>query len=329
MDSRHICPKLCFCAADAEGIIGDVEILRVAVACCLEVRISGLLRSVGTGKALPLAVNGNGYRMTVCGRLIDLGLRDGIIKIRHKFAHFRKCRSAFLFQKQRFFLAHSRRFRLGGFRRGWVMLRLVKAQGTNLYIIGEVVFVTGIYCHGFLGVGGFWFFFGDSRILCGGLSWLRIPLHEPREALPALRTGDGIEKRRVAEGNIKDADALDDIGLAVFQIHRIAYGIRERFSLRDRSRFGSFLNCFLRRVPSVLLHVLIRNMNEVAEIEVFQLVGNKLLQRAVLAGFQMLIVQIALQPVIHKVDVHLKGNLIIGDGGVGDADFRRVAEIRL
>ena len=97
MDSRHICPKLCFCAADAEGIIGDVEILRVAVACCLEVRISGLLRSGGTGKALPLAVNGNGYRMTVCGRLVDLGLRDGIIKIRHKFAHFRKCRSAFLF----------------------------------------------------------------------------------------------------------------------------------------------------------------------------------------------------------------------------------------
>ena len=267
--------------------------------------------------------------MTVCGRLVDLGLRDGIIKIRHKFAHFRKCRSAFLFQKQRFFLAHSGRFRLGGFHRGWVMLRLVKAQGTNLYIIGEVVFVTGIYRHGFLGVGGFWFFFGDSRILCGCLFRLRIPLHEPREALPALRTGDGIEKRRVAEGNIKDADALDDIGLAVFQIHRIAYGIRERFSLRDRSRFGSFLNCFLRRVPSVLLHVLIRNMNEVAEIEVFQLVGNKLLQRAVLPGFQMLIIQIALQPIIHKVNVHLNGYLVIGDGGVSDANLRRVAEIRL
>ena len=312
MDSRHICPKLCFCAADAEGIIGDVEILRVAVACCLEVRISGLLRSVGTGKALPLAVNGNGYRMTVCGRLVDLGLRDGIIKIRHKFAHFRKCRSAFLFQKQRFFLAHSRRFRLGGFRRGWVMLRLVKAQGANLHIIGEVVFVGGIYRHGFLGISRFLF-------------RLRIPLHEPREALPALRTGDGIEKRRVAEGNIKNADALDDIGLAVFQIHRIACGIREGFSLRGGSCFGSFRNCFLRLVPSVLLHILIRNMNEVAEIEVFQLVGNNLLQRAVLPGFQMLVIQIALQPVIHKVDIHLNGNLIISDGGVGDADFRRVA----
>ena len=142
-------------------------------------------------------------------------------------------------------------------------------QSAGCESIGEVIFVTGIHRHGFLGVGVVWFFFGDSRILCGGLFRLRIPLHEPREALPALRTGDGIEKRRVAEGNIKDADALDDIGLAVFQIHRIAYGIRERFSLRDRSRFGSFLNCFLRRVPSVLLHVLIRNMNEVAEIEVF------------------------------------------------------------
>ena len=43
----------------------------------------------------------------------------------------------------------------------------------------------------------------------------------------------------------------------------------------------------------------------------------------------MLIVQIAFQPVIHKVDVHLNGNLIVGDGGVGDTDLRRVAEIRL
>ena len=247
--------------------------------------------------------------MTVCGRLVDLGLRDGIIKIRHKFAHFRKCRSAFLFQKQRFFLAHSRRFRLGGFRRGWVMLRLIKAQGANLHVIREVIFVTGIHRHGFLGISRFLF-------------RLRIPLHEPREALPALRTGDGIEKRRVAEGNIKDADALDDIGLAVFQIHRIAYGIRERFSLRGRSRFFRFM-------PAVLLHILIRNMDELAEIEVFQLVGNKLLQRAVLPGFQMRVIQIALQSVIHKVDVHLNGNLIVGDGGVGDADLRRVAEIRL
>ena len=31
------------------------------------------------------------------------------------------------------------------------MFRLVKAQGTNLYIIGEVAFVTGIYRHGFRG----------------------------------------------------------------------------------------------------------------------------------------------------------------------------------
>ena len=293
-----------------------MEILCVAVACCLEVRISGLLRSVGTGKALPLAVNGNGYRMTVCGSLVNLGLRDGIIKIRHKFAHFRKCRSAFLFQKQRFFLAHSRRFRLGGFRRGWVMLRLVKTQSANLHIIGEVVFVGWIHRHGFLGVSRFLF-------------RLRIPLHEPREALPALRTGDGIEKRRVAEGNIKDADALDDIGLAVFQIHRIPYGIRERFSLRDRSCFGNVCNCFLWLMPAVLLHILIRNMDEVAEIEVFQLVGNKLLQRAVLPGFQMRVVQIAFQPEVHKVDIHLNGNLIVGDSSVSDTDFRRVAEIRL
>jgi len=70
-------------------------------------------------------------------------------------------------------------------------------------------------------------------------------------------------------------------------------------------------------------------MNEVAEIEVFQLVGNKLLQRAVLPGFQMLIVQIAFQPEVHKVDIHLNGNLIVGDSGVGDANLGGVAEIRL
>jgi len=329
MDSRHICPKLCFCAADAEGIIGDVKILRVAVACRLEVSISGLLRSGGIGKVLPLAVNGDRYRRTMCGRLVDLGLRDGIIKIRQKLAHFRKRCSTFMLQNQSFFLAHGRRFRLDRFRRGRVMLRLVKAQSANLHIIGEVAFVTGIYRHGFLGVGGFWFFFGDNRILCGGLFRLRIPLHEPREALPALRAGDGIEKRRVAEGNIKDADALDDIGLSIFQIHRIAYGIRELFSLRDRSCFGNVCNCFLWLMPVVLLHILIRNVNEVAEIEIFQLVGNNLLQRAVLPGFQMLIIQIALQPIIHKVNVHLNGNLIVCDSGVGDADLRRVAEIRL
>ena len=288
-DCLDVAPEFLLCTALAEIVVQNAEVFR---------------------------------RRQRCERLVYLGLRDGIIGVGYKFAHFRKCRSAFLFQKQRFFLAHSRRFRLGGFRRGWVMLRLVKTQSANLHIIGEVVFVGGIYRHGFLGVGVVWFFFGDSRILCGSLFRLRIPLHEPREALPALRTGDGIEKRRVAEGNIKDADALDNIGLAVFQIHRIAYGIRERFSLRGRS-------CFLRRVPSVLLHVLIRNMNEVAEIEIFQLVGNKLLQRGVLPGFQMLVIQIALQPEVHKVDIHLNGNLIVGDGGVGDADLGGVAEIRL
>ena len=254
-----------------------------------------------------------------CERLVYLGLQNCIIGVGYKLTHFRKCRPPLMLQNQSFFFTHD----------GRVMLRLVKAQGANLYIIGEVIFVTGIHRHGFLGVGGFWFFFGDSRILCGSLFRLRIPLHEPCEALPALRTGDGIEKRRVAEGNIKDADALDDIGLSIFQIHRIAYGIRELFSLRDRSCFGNVCNCFLRLVPSVLLHILIRNMNEVAEIEIFQLIGNKLLQRAVLAGFQMLIVQIAFQPVIHKVDIHLNGNLIVGDGGIGDSNFGNVAEIRL
>ena len=268
MDSRHICPKLCFCAADAEGIIGDAEVFCVPAKIVLILLVHGFFGGFTVGEGLPLAayLHGNG---------IDV---HDIIKRRR--------------------------------------LRLIKAQGANLHVIREVIFVTGIYRHGFLGVSRFLF-------------RLRIPLHEPREALPALRTRDRVEKRWVAERNIKKPDALNNERLAVLQIYRIAYGIRELFSLRDRSCFGNVCNCFLRLVPAVLLHNLIRNVNEVAEIEIFQLVGNNLLQRAVLPGFQMLIIQIALQPVIHKVDVHLNGNLIVGDGGVGDADLRRVAEIRL
>ena len=149
MDSRHICPKLCFCTADTEGIIGDVKILRVAVACRLEVSISGLLRSGDAGKVLPLAVNGDGYRRTVCGRFVNLGLRDGIIKIRHKLTHFRKRRSTFMLQNQHFFRAHGGRFRLGGFRSGRVMLRFRDMKRLDFYIVGQVRFFGGIERDGF------------------------------------------------------------------------------------------------------------------------------------------------------------------------------------
>ena len=43
----------------------------------------------------------------------------------------------------------------------------------------------------------------------------------------------------------------------------------------------------------------------------------------------MLIVQIALQSIIRKVNVHLNGDLVIGDGGVSNANLRWVAKIRL
>ena len=149
MDSRHICPKLCFCAADAEGIIGDVEILRVAVACRLEVSVSGLLRSGNAAKVLPLAVNGDGYRRAVHGRLVDLGLRGGILKIRHKLAHFRKRCSTFMLQNQPFFLAHGGRFRLDRFRSGRVMLRFWGVQRLDFYVVGQVCFLGGIERDGF------------------------------------------------------------------------------------------------------------------------------------------------------------------------------------
>ena len=275
-DCLDVAPEFLLCTACAEIVVQNAEILR---------------------------------RRQRRERLVDLDLRDSVIGVGYKFAHFQKCRPPLMLQSQSFFFTHD----------GRVNLRLVKAQGANLHIIGEVVFVGWIHRHGFLGVSRFLF-------------RLRIPLHEPREALPALRAGDGIEKRRVAEGNIKDADALDNIGLAVFQIHRIAHRVWEFVLLRDGStlnRFRGFNIWCFRFMPAVLLHILIRNMNEVAEIEVFQLVGNKLLQRAVLPGFQMRVIQIALQPVIHKVDIHLNGNLVVGDGGVGDANLGGIAEIRL
>ena len=149
MDSCYICPKLCFCAADAEGIIGDAKILRVAVACRLEVGVSGLLRSGDAGKVLPLAVNGDGYRRAGCGRLVYLGLRDGIIKVRHKLAHFRKRRAAFLLQNQRVFLTHGGRFRLGGFCGGRVMLRFRDMKRLDFYVIGQMRFLGRIERHGF------------------------------------------------------------------------------------------------------------------------------------------------------------------------------------
>ena len=119
------------------------------MACRLEVSVSGLLRSGNAGKALPLAVNGDRYRRTVCGRLVDLGLRDGIIRIRHKLAHFRKRRASFLLQNQSFFLAHGRRFRLGGFRSGRVMLRFRDVQRLDFYVVGQVCFLGGIERDGF------------------------------------------------------------------------------------------------------------------------------------------------------------------------------------
>ena len=119
------------------------------MACRLEVSVSGLLRSGNAGKVLPLAVNGDGYRRTVCGRLVDLGLRDGIIKIRHELAHFRKRRAPFLLQNQRFFLAHGGRFRLGGFRSGRVMLRFRDMKRLDFYVVGQVCFLGGIERDGF------------------------------------------------------------------------------------------------------------------------------------------------------------------------------------
>ena len=63
-------------------------------------------------------------------------------------------------------------------------------------------------------------------------------------------------------------------------------------------------------------------MNEVVEIKDFQLVGNQLLHGTVLPGLQMRTVQITLQPEIHKIDIHLNGNFIVGNGRVGDTYFR-------
>ena len=191
-------------------------------------------------------------------------------------------------------------------------------QRLNYHIIRKPGFLCRIDSLDFSVVAGNRFRFLGHRLRC---SFLRLgkAFHEPRKVFFALRTEDGIEKRRVAQGNIEGSDALDDERLAVLQIYRIAYGIRER-------RLGCFRSGFM---EAVLLNLLVRNIGQLAEIQTLQLVCNELLHRGILPGFQMFAIQIPFQAIIHKVDIHLYGNLIVGDGGIGYADLREVAEIRV
>ena len=56
---------------------------------------------------------------------------------------------AFLLQNQPFFIAHGGRFRLGGFRRGRVMLRFRDVQRLDFYVVGQVRFLGRIERDGF------------------------------------------------------------------------------------------------------------------------------------------------------------------------------------
>ena len=175
---------------------------------------------------MPLAVNGNRYRRTVCGRLVDLGLRDGIIKIRHKLAHFRKSGSAFMLQNQRFFLVHGERFRFGGFRSGRVMLRFRNVKRLDFYVVGQMRFLGRIERHGF-GDGLLLFRYFRSKQMGVAL----VPAQQRGKPFLAFYTKDGICLRRVAEMHVKKPDFGNLKGLVV-QIDGIVHRIGEIAFLR-------------------------------------------------------------------------------------------------
>ena len=92
---------------------------------------------------------------------------------------------------------------------------------------------------------------GFNRVSRIRLCFLREPLHETGEALPALSAEYGVSKRGITELNVEHPDVLDNEGFAVFQINGIADRIRE-----VRCRFCSLR--FLRFIPFGMKHTLCR-----------------------------------------------------------------------
>ena len=74
IDRRHIRPKFCLCAADAQSVIRDAEILRIGFKLPLVFLVCGLFRSGSIGELRPLAVDGDGHRMPLRGSFVYLGL---------------------------------------------------------------------------------------------------------------------------------------------------------------------------------------------------------------------------------------------------------------
>ena len=126
-----------------------------------------------------------------------------------------------MLQNQHFFFAHGGRFRLGGFRSGWVILRFRDMERLDYYVIGQVRFIGRIEHNGF----------GDRlrllRYFCGKqMGVALVPAQQRGKQFFAFHTKDGICLRRVAEMHVKKTNFGDLKGLVV-QIDGITYRIGE------------------------------------------------------------------------------------------------------
>ena len=71
----------------------------------------------------------------------------------------------------------------------------------------------------------------------------------------------------------------------------------------------------------------LRYGNEIVEGEIYQFVLDHRPQAVILPALQKLSVQIPLYTVIHQIDIHLDGNFLVCDRGIGNSYIPQIAEI--
>ena len=71
----------------------------------------------------------------------------------------------------------------------------------------------------------------------------------------------------------------------------------------------------------------LRYGNEIVEGEIYQFVLDHRPQALILPALQKLSVQIPLYTVIHQIDIHLDGNFLVCDRGIGNSYIPQIAEI--
>ena len=186
-----------FCAAHAQVIVRDMEVLCVPADLRLGFLIHGFLGSGGVGEGAPLAINPNRYGISV----------QHFLKIGFPVSGNGLCRR--------------------------VMFRFLHTQPLYHNVIGEIVFLAGIKCHGFG---------GDLRLSCFSYfrcEQMRVSLipadvvlkHFPVDAFmaPAIRAGVN------PHINLPDvADSPLDVAVRVRHDHGIAHFVGRNALQRDR-----------------------------------------------------------------------------------------------